>query len=204
VLTSASASTQTTILPTARTALSMARFKAIPEAFGRIHPRFLTPSVATLTMGAISALWTILVLALNPAQNVLGDSITALGFGICFYYGLTAFAAVVYFRREIFTSTRNLIFVGLVPLLGGLMMLGIFIKALTHYSQNKEAGELINYAKPIAGIEVPIAIGIGSLLLGVVVMLFAWPRYREFFGRRPEVAAEGTLEVPVEHAAAHL
>ena len=44
VLTSASASTQTTILPTARTTLSMARFGSIPEAFGRIHPRYLTPA----------------------------------------------------------------------------------------------------------------------------------------------------------------
>ncbi len=47
VLTSASASTQTTILPTARTTLSMARWQAIPGAFGRIHPRFLTPSFST-------------------------------------------------------------------------------------------------------------------------------------------------------------
>ena len=38
VLTSAAASTQTTILPTARTTLSMARFGSIPKAFGRIHP----------------------------------------------------------------------------------------------------------------------------------------------------------------------
>jgi amino acid transporter len=204
VLTSASASTQTTILPTARTTLSMARFKAIPEAFGRIHPRYLTPTTSTIAMGVVSAIWTILVLALNPAQNVLGDSITALGFGICFYYGLTAFACVVFFRREIFKSARNFFFVGLVPLLGGLMLLGIFIKALTHYSLHKEAGALVNYAKPIAGIEVPITIGIGSLLLGVVVMLIAWPNYREFFARKPEAAQEGTLEAPVEHAAAHL
>jgi len=42
VLTSASASTQTTILPTARTTLSMATYKAIPAAFARIHPRYLT------------------------------------------------------------------------------------------------------------------------------------------------------------------
>ena len=38
VLTSASASTQTTILPTARTTLSMAAYKAIPAAFAKIHP----------------------------------------------------------------------------------------------------------------------------------------------------------------------
>src|SRR5580704_11157945 len=37
VLTSASASTQTTILPTARTTLSMATYKAFPKAFAKIH-----------------------------------------------------------------------------------------------------------------------------------------------------------------------
>ncbi|HUC04274.1 MAG TPA: APC family permease, partial [Acidimicrobiales bacterium] len=51
VLSSAAASTQTTILPTARTTLSMAVFKSIPSAFGRIHRRFLTPTVSTLAMG---------------------------------------------------------------------------------------------------------------------------------------------------------
>src|SRR5262249_24606604 len=54
VLTSASASTQTTILPTARTTLSMARFGSIPRVFGRIHPRHLTPDVSTLAMGGVS------------------------------------------------------------------------------------------------------------------------------------------------------
>ena len=39
ILTSASASTQTTILPTARTTLSMGVYKAIPESFAKIHTR---------------------------------------------------------------------------------------------------------------------------------------------------------------------
>ena len=51
VLTSASASTQTTILPTARTSLSMARLGAIPKRFAHIHPRNLTPDVSTLVDG---------------------------------------------------------------------------------------------------------------------------------------------------------
>ena len=54
VLTSASASTQTTILPTARTTLSMATYKAIPKAFAKIHPKYLTPTVSTIVMGVIS------------------------------------------------------------------------------------------------------------------------------------------------------
>ena len=54
VLSSAAASTQTTILPTARTTLSMAAYKAIPSAFGKVHKRFLTPTTSTLAMGAVS------------------------------------------------------------------------------------------------------------------------------------------------------
>ena len=52
VLSSAAASTQTTILPTARTTLSMAVYKAIPSAFAKIHKRFLTPTISTVAMGA--------------------------------------------------------------------------------------------------------------------------------------------------------
>ena len=54
VLSSAAASTQTTILPTARTTLSMAVYKAIPSSFAKIHPRYLTPTVSTIAMGAVS------------------------------------------------------------------------------------------------------------------------------------------------------
>jgi amino acid transporter len=199
VLTSSAASTQTTILPTARTTFSMARQRALWPAFGRIHQRYRTPGFSTLWMGAVSIAWTVLVMALNPAQNVLGDSITALGFLILFYYGFTGIACVIYFRRELWASARNLILAGIVPLAGGLIMAAVFVKAFHDYSQSG-AG----YAKPIAGIQVPIAIGIGAILVGVVIEILVIPAFRDFFRRRPEAAARGTLERPVEHAAAHL
>ena len=66
VLTSASASTQTTILPTARTTISMASWGALPKAFARVHPRFQTPSVSTLAMGGVSIVWTV-----APAAELL-------------------------------------------------------------------------------------------------------------------------------------
>jgi len=199
VLTSASASTQTTILPTARTTLSMARWGALPRAFGRIHPRFQTPDFSTLLMGATSIVWTVMVLALNPSQNVLGDSISALGFAIAFYYGLTGLACTWYFRREIFKSARNFFLVGLVPFVGFVLMAALFVKAFHDYSQKD-----FNYSPPLWGIEVPIAIGIGMLLLGVVLMLLSWVKYRAFFARKTEVAHPGILEAEVEHAAVHL
>src|SRR6266851_1661719 len=97
VLSSAAASTQTTILPTARTTLSMAAYKALPKSFARIHPRFMTPTVSTVTMGAISIL---VYVGLNYTSNgigVIGDAVIAIGLYIAFYYGLTGFACAWYY-----------------------------------------------------------------------------------------------------------
>jgi amino acid transporter len=185
VLTSASASTQTTILPTARTTLSMAKWNAIPQAFGRVHPRFFTPTFSTLLMGGLSIAWTIALLAFNPNQDVLGDTISALGFAVCFYYGFTGLACAVYFRRDLFKSARNFIFAGLIPVVGGIMMGYIAVKAFSFYNT---AGN--NYSKPIAGIQTPIFVGVGGLILGIILMFASWPFYRGFFSRKPFEAAD--------------
>jgi amino acid transporter len=203
VLTSTAASTQTTIMPTARTTLSMARWGALPAVLGRIHPRFRTPSVSTLLMGAISTVWTVALLVVNPAQSVLGDSITALGFLIAFYYGLTGLACVIYHRHRLRERSGALLSLGLIPGVGALLLGGIFVKALTHYSQHTIGGQLVNYAPPLAGVEVPIFIGIGSLLLGCVTMLLVAPVFRSYFRRKPEALPSGDQPVPsaeVSHA----
>lgn len=90
VLTSAAASTQTTILPTARTSLSMARARAIPAKFGEIHTRYYTPFFSTWMMGGLSIAWYVGLTLIS--ENILFDSIAALGLMIAFYYGLTGFA----------------------------------------------------------------------------------------------------------------
>src|SRR5258708_39724334 len=88
VLSSAAASTQTTILPTARTTLSMAVYKAIPPAFSKMHRRYLTPTVSTIVMGAISIA---VYVAFNYSSNGIGeiaDAVIAIGLHIAFYYRL--------------------------------------------------------------------------------------------------------------------
>jgi amino acid transporter len=121
VLSSAAASTQTTILPTARTTLSMAAYKALPSAFAKIHPRFLTPTVSTIVMGLISIA---IYVPMNYASGgfVIADAVTAIGLYIAFYYGLTAFACVWYYRKTLRESARSLWMRGILPLLGGLIM----------------------------------------------------------------------------------
>ncbi len=196
VLTSTAASTQTTIMPTARTLYSMGRWGALPRSFARIHPRFATPSVATLVMGAASTAWTVTLLLADPGDSVLGDSITAIGFLIAFYYGLTGLASVVLYRRRLADGWRRLVGDGVVPLAGFVMLAAIFVKAFTHYSRHEIGGQLVNYAPPVAGVEVPILIGIGSLVLGAALACgYALvPAARPYFTHRREVVgADGEL-----------
>jgi amino acid transporter len=180
VLTSASASTQTTILPTARTTLSMARQKAFPKRFGQIHPRFLTPSYSTLWMGTVSIIWYIAIELLSP-DNVLGDSVTALGFGIAFYYGITGFACAIYYRHELTKDVKTFVYAGVLPVFGGLLLLGIFVKSFLEL-KNPD-----NTNTEFLGIGSPVVIGVGGLIVGAVLLVFARFTYREFFARKPEV-----------------
>jgi len=124
VLSSAAASTQTTILPTARTTLSMAAYKALPASFARIHPRYLTPTVSTIVMGAISIVLYSVMNYTGHGNLVILDAVVALGLYIAFYYGLTALSCVWYYRKTLTSSTRNLVMRGILPGLGWLIMWG--------------------------------------------------------------------------------
>jgi amino acid transporter len=121
VLSSATASTQTTILPTARTTLSMATYKSIPDAFGRMHKRYLTPTVSTVTMGAVSI---VLYVSFNhfAGGNLIPDAVTAIAVYIAFYYGLTGFTCAWYYRKVLTRSQRDLWMKGIFPVLGGAIL----------------------------------------------------------------------------------
>jgi amino acid transporter len=122
ILTSASASTQTTILPTARTALSMAVYKAIPSKFARIHPKYLTPTWSTIGMGIVSSAFFLLFTAIG-ADTLLKALVGSIGLMIAFYYGLTGFACVFFYRTTLFSSVRHFVMRGLFPLAGGVILL---------------------------------------------------------------------------------
>jgi amino acid transporter len=180
VLTSASASTQTTILPTARMALSMGREGALPRLFARIHPRYRSPDFSTLVMGAVSIVWYVGLTFLSP--NVLADSIKALGLGIAFYYALTGLACVVYYRYRIFENVRNFFSLGLLPAAGALTMVALFVKSCFDLSKPSSGSTVI------FGIGGPLVIGVGALLAGALLMAIAQLVLPAFFRRKPKAA----------------
>jgi amino acid transporter len=197
VLTSAAASTQTTILPTARTTLSMAKWGALPPIIGKIHPRFLTPTVSTWGFGVLSVIVAVPLILIS--ETVLELAVVALGIPVCFYYGSTGFASIVYYRREIFQNARTFVFVGLLPFLGCVIMYAIGIYAIIHYG-HKENSE----GKIYLGLTLPLWFGLIGMVIGGVVMLIARPFYRPFFSRKTETAPPGLLDAPVERAPTHL
>jgi amino acid transporter len=121
VLSSAAASTQTTILPTARTTLSMAVYGGLPRSFAKMHRKHLTPTVSTLVMGGISLVLYVIMNYMSGG-NVIYDAVTACGVWIAFYYGLTALSCVWYYRRTLTSSARNLWMRGIIPAAGWLIL----------------------------------------------------------------------------------
>jgi amino acid transporter len=165
VLTSALASTQTTILPASRTTLSMARANAMPAALGRIHPRYLTPHTSTIVIGVLAAVWYVVVNALS--ENFLFDTLSALSLMIAFYYALSGFACVIYYRHELLRSVRNFLFIGVAPLIGALLLSFLFVRSaidLADPDASYSGGSVL-------GLGVPLVIGGAFLILGAALML---------------------------------
>jgi len=168
---SAVSSTQTTILPTARGTLAMAVYKALPKRFATVHPRYRTPSFSTLLMGVVAILFYV-GMTLILGDDFLQDSILSLGLAIAFYYAITGFACVWYFRRTLFTSWRNFWNRLVFPLAGALLLTGAFI-----YSAIDMLDPDYGYTV-LLGVSSVFVFGIGSLLFGAVLMV-VWSFFAE-------------------------
>ncbi|MEO5994436.1 MAG: amino acid transporter, partial [Arthrobacter sp.] len=112
----------------------------------------------------------------TTSENALWDTITALGMMICFYYGITALACVWFFRSEAFKGAHSFFFKFLSPLLGGIILLVMFLK--TAYDSMDPA---YGSGSSVGGIGLVFILGMGVILLGVVLMLVMSKLRPEFF-----------------------
>jgi amino acid transporter len=194
-------------MPTARAVLAMAAHRALPTRLAKISPRYLTPTTATLAMGGVSAVFFVLLTLVS--RNVLADSAAATGLLIAFYYGLTGFACVWFFRHDLRTGMRDLVTKGILPAFGGLALLGAFVLSIKSYWPAASS-----YSS-FAGIGGIFLIGAGSLLVGVILMIVTRLAMPRFFtkGTLPPLAggrglasesghAEHTEQIPTGEVAA--
>jgi len=151
------ATLETTLVQVTRTMFAMGRDHTLAGALGRTG-RWRTPWLATLVVAGIAVTLFVLSNLLGSVGTIMTDAITAIGLQIAFYYGLAGIAVVVSYRREVFRSVGNLIFIGLWPLLGAAFLLWVLVESLATNTA------LVNI------------IGLGTLALGVIPMAIAWRR----------------------------
>jgi len=201
ILTSASASTQTTILPTARTTLSMGVYKALPTSFAKIHRTYLTPTVSTVVMGAVSILFYVLFTLVS--SSLLLALIGSVGLMIAFYYGMTGYACVWYYRKTFTKSARDIMMRCVVPLLGAVMLTVVFGYGLIQYAKPDYLVDDDGNNVTILGFGAVAVVGIGALVLGVILMFVWWAMSPGFFTGKTLPRRADLLLEPAEGSAAH-
>lgn len=184
VLTSSASSLQSTFVSPARTLLAMGHYGALPARFSAVSPRFFTPGYATVVSAVVAS--TFYAVMRFISENVLWDTITALGMMICFYYGITAFACVWYFRKQWFDSARSTAFTLVCPLVGGVILAVLFLMTLRD-SMDPDYGSGSN----LGGVGLVFILGVTVILLGVVIMVWQ-SRIRPAFFRGETL----TLDAP--------
>jgi amino acid transporter len=181
VMTSGAASALTTLLPLTRQTLSMAAHKALPKIFGEVHPKYMTPFKGTIILTVISIIWYVLLTWANV--NLLYDAISAIGIMICLAYGGTGLAATIYYRKELTKSLKNFLLIGVAPALGALMFAAVLIKVVYDDWNPDNSYATVFHGGGGGGVFV---MGVGTIGLGIVLMIAMWIWKPEFFRRKPE------------------
>lgn len=163
VLLSTVATLETTLIQVTRTLFVMGRDKTLPAPLGKVHPTRKTPFIATMTVAVLSLLLFVGSQYIGSISTILSDGYNAIGIQICFYYALAGAAVVILYRKQLFKSVNNFIFMGLWPLLGAVFMAFVFVKV-------------------IGGLDhTTLLIGLGSMILGLVPMAYYFLKGSPYF-----------------------
>jgi amino acid transporter len=134
---SAIASTSTGIVASSRIAYGMASHRVLPPILGQINRRFSTPAIGSIIIGVILIAATWAYLLSTSIANVFVQVVNTTGMLFACFYILTALAAIVYYRRRVFSNAWDAVLVGILPL-GAAGFLGwVVVKSL----QNAPASE---------------------------------------------------------------
>jgi hypothetical protein len=122
-------------------------------------------------MGAVSIALYVIMNEVSSGNGVIQDSVSALGAMIAFYYGLTGFACVWFYRHSLTESARSLWLRGVLPLLGGVILWLCMVWTFWHYWN--PVNSYTSFTLPfsphwqIGGI---FLLQTGAIVLGVVLM----------------------------------
>ncbi len=179
LLLSTVATLETTLIQVTRTLYTMGRDETLPKILGRTHSVRKTPFVATMVVTVLSLVLFVLSQYIGSVGNILIDGYYAIAIQICIYYGLAGLSVVILYRRQLFDSVNNFIFIGLWPLLGAIFMFYLLYQAIPTLNA------------------VQLTVGLGAMALGLLPMSYYWWKGAAYFkvpSKLDRVAQELELE----------
>src|SRR6478736_4713125 len=123
------ASTGVSIVILARMIYGMASHRVLPSILGNVSPRFATPAVASVVVGVVLVAVTWIYLLSGSIANAFTQLIDVTGILYASFYILTAFSAIVYYRRRIFSNAWDAVLVGILPLAAAGFLVWIVIRS---------------------------------------------------------------------------
>ncbi|MGW8554549.1 APC family permease [Streptomyces tubercidicus] len=122
---SAFASLQSSVIPTARGTLAMARDRTLGPVWQRVHPRYGSPAVGTVLIMAIAALLAVLAVGIPKLNDMILTAVNSIGLTVALYYGLTALACAVRFRGSLRAGAVRALRDVVVPAVSALSLFGL-------------------------------------------------------------------------------
>ena len=178
VMLSTIATLETTLIQVSRSLFAMGRDNTLPKVFGAVDAKRRTPVIATAVVTVVSLALFVASGFIGSISNIMTDAINAIGLQIAVYYGLAALAVTVAFRKQLFSSLSNVLFIGFLPLLGAAFMAFTLV-------ENLSGSSLTGTAKWI---------GVGALALGLIPMVWYAVKKVPYYDRKARLASEDELE----------
>ncbi len=169
------ATTGTGIVVGARIVYGMASYRALPEFLSNVPRRFQTPAAASVVFGlvVIAAAWVYLIA--TSVQNAFTYVVDLTGLLFAIFYVLTALAAIVYYRRRVFSNARDALVLGVLPLASAGFLVWMVEKSMS------AAPAAQNFSM------------LGIVVVGLLLMLVARFVLKSWFFQIPRESDPGTV-----------
>jgi amino acid transporter len=131
LISSLAAGIQATASDGARTAYGMARERIFPMVFGRINPRYRTPSAAFVLIGVAVVVVSVLYATSGGVVTILADVTSTAGYLYTTIYVSVALTSIWRFRSHVISSPGRFVSGAVVPLAGCIVLMYAFFKSLT-------------------------------------------------------------------------
>ena len=186
-LSSTVATLQTTLLPSVRTAYSMGRDHMLGPIWAKVDPRWHTPAIGTILMGAISGIIAVTSVKVGGLNAIVSAGVTSIGLLVAFYYSVVGISCTVFYRRALTRNIKGFVFAGVFPLLSAaaLIVLGVYLTYTDWRASDSFAFDATNGKFLVA---VPAVV----LLSAIPALIWTWVRRHPKYLSMPTESAPPT------------